>query len=70
MGKRLKMEYTPALLSGLPADEHSVVDMIAKYLLPLRSPGRQSSSARRGSVDSCDEKEHSTGEFFFFFFLT
>ncbi|XP_054452992.1 DNA damage-inducible transcript 4-like protein-like [Anoplopoma fimbria] len=55
------MVYTAALLfgHGVPvlSEEESVVEMIGKYFLQLTSPGRGTSSARRGSVDSCDETE-------------
>ncbi|XP_058505549.1 DNA damage-inducible transcript 4-like protein-like [Solea solea] len=61
------MVYTPALLFGhstsVLTEEESVVDMIGKYLLQFTSPGSQSSSARRGSVDSCDERENSSSFF-------
>lgn len=40
-----------------PAEDDSVVEMIGKYFLQFASPGRQTSAARRGSVDSCDERE-------------
>ncbi|XP_008280415.1 DNA damage-inducible transcript 4-like protein [Stegastes partitus] len=55
------MVYTAALLFGhgltVPAEENSVVDMIGKYFSQLTSPGTTSSCARRGSVESCDERD-------------
>ncbi|XP_047441252.1 DNA damage-inducible transcript 4-like protein-like [Mugil cephalus] len=55
------MVYTPALLLGhgmsALSEEDSVVEMIGKYFFQLTSPGGGTSSARRGSVESCDEKE-------------
>ncbi|XP_022607657.1 DNA damage-inducible transcript 4-like protein [Seriola dumerili] len=55
------MVYTTALLfgHGVPvlSEEESVVEMIGKYLSQLTSPGRKTSSARRGSVESCDETD-------------
>ena len=55
------MVYTTALLFGhgvpVSSEEESVVDMIGKYFSQLTSaPGRRTPSARRGSVESCDEK--------------
>ncbi|XP_008418073.1 DNA damage-inducible transcript 4-like protein [Poecilia reticulata] len=38
-------------------EEESVVEMIGKYFFHHSSPGRGSSSARRGSVESCDERD-------------
>lgn len=40
-------------------EEESVVEMIGKYFFQHKSPGRVSTSARRGSVESCDETEGS-----------
>lgn len=60
------MVYTTALLFGhgvpVMSEEESVVEMIGKYFSQLTSssPGRKTSSARRGSVESCDETENST----------
>ncbi|XP_035505798.1 DNA damage-inducible transcript 4-like protein-like [Scophthalmus maximus] len=61
------MVYTPALLlghgghgvPGLPAEgDGGVAAMIGKYWSQLTSPGgRQTSAARRGSVDSCDDRD-------------
>ncbi|XP_037316691.2 DNA damage-inducible transcript 4-like protein-like [Pungitius pungitius] len=45
--------HTSAALS----EERSVAAMIGRYFLQLTSPDRETSSARRGSVDSCDEKD-------------
>ncbi|KAK5897444.1 hypothetical protein CesoFtcFv8_010508 [Champsocephalus esox] len=58
------MVYTAALLFGNPglldlSEEESVLEMIGKYFLQLTSPGRGTSSARRGSVESCDERANS-----------
>ncbi|KAK5865162.1 hypothetical protein PBY51_016349 [Eleginops maclovinus] len=58
------MVYTAALLSGNPglpvlSEEESVLEMIGKYFLQLTSPGRGTNSARRGSVESCDDRENS-----------
>uniref|UniRef100_A0A671VME7 DNA damage inducible transcript 4 like n=1 Tax=Sparus aurata TaxID=8175 RepID=A0A671VME7_SPAAU len=49
--------YTTALLFF--SEEESVVEMIGKYFSQLTSPGTRSPSARRGSVESCDETENS-----------
>ncbi|XP_071313297.1 DNA damage-inducible transcript 4-like protein [Trachinotus anak] len=61
------MVYTSALLFGhavpVLAEEESVVEMIGKYFFQLTSPGRGTSSARRGSVESCDERD-STSPFY------
>ncbi|KAM9356627.1 DNA damage-inducible transcript 4-like protein [Symphorus nematophorus] len=59
------MVYTTALLfgHGVPAlpEEESVVDMIGKYFSQLASaPGRQTAAARRGSVESCDERDNNS----------
>eukprot|EP00064_Thunnus_orientalis_P010885 superscaffoldBa00001516_g10914 len=58
------MVYTTALLfgHGVPvlSEEESVMDMIGKYFLQLTSPGRERSSARRGSVESCDETDNNS----------
>ncbi|XP_040903393.1 DNA damage-inducible transcript 4-like protein [Toxotes jaculatrix] len=58
------MVYTAALLFGhrvpVLSEEESVVEMIGKYFFQLRSPGRKTGSARRGSVESCDERENSS----------
>ncbi|XP_034738771.1 DNA damage-inducible transcript 4-like protein [Etheostoma cragini] len=56
------MVYIAALLLGhgepVRSEEHSIGDMIGKYFLQqLTSPGRKTSSARRGSVESCDEND-------------
>ena len=58
------MVYTAALLfaHGVPvkSEDVSVVEMIGRYFLQLTVPGTGtgSSSARRGSVDSCDDMEN------------
>ncbi|XP_017275201.1 DNA damage-inducible transcript 4-like protein [Kryptolebias marmoratus] len=57
------MVYTAALplehgLSAL-SEDGSVVEMIGRFFQP-RAPVRGASSARRGSVDSCDEKENNS----------
>ncbi|XP_042349346.1 DNA damage-inducible transcript 4-like protein-like [Plectropomus leopardus] len=56
------MVDTAALLFGhgapVFAEEESVVEMIGKYFLQLTSPSRKTSSARRGSVESCDETDN------------
>ncbi|KAM9740455.1 DNA damage-inducible transcript 4-like protein [Menidia menidia] len=58
------MVYTAALPFGhgvpLLSEDESVVEMIGKYLFQLTSQGRKTSSARRGSVDSCDERENNS----------
>lgn len=58
------MVYTTALLfgHGVPvlSEEESVVEMIGKYFSQITSPGRKATSPRRGSVDSCDEKENNS----------
>ncbi|GAA6224273.1 DNA damage-inducible transcript 4-like protein [Lates japonicus] len=58
------MVYTTALLfgHGVPAlaEEESVVEMIGKYFSQLTTPGAKTSSARRGSVESCDERENTS----------
>ncbi|TNN65576.1 DNA damage-inducible transcript 4-like protein [Liparis tanakae] len=58
------MVHTAAQVSGHappePAEDDSVVEMIGKYFLQLASAGREASAARRGSVESCDEKESNT----------
>ncbi|TDH07967.1 hypothetical protein EPR50_G00111870 [Perca flavescens] len=58
------MVYSAALLLGpgpgaaVCSEEHSVGEMMGKYFLQLlTSPGRKTSSARRGSVESCDESD-------------
>ncbi|XP_044060218.1 DNA damage-inducible transcript 4-like protein-like [Siniperca chuatsi] len=56
------MVYTTALLFGhgvpvLP-EEESLVEMIGKYFCQLTAAGIKTSSARRGSVDSCDERDN------------
>ncbi|XP_029297182.1 DNA damage-inducible transcript 4-like protein [Cottoperca gobio] len=58
------MVYTAALPFGHPEvpvllEEESVVEMITKYFLLLTSPGRKTSAARRGSVESWDERDNS-----------
>ncbi|XP_068449244.1 DNA damage-inducible transcript 4-like protein-like [Clinocottus analis] len=50
------MVFTAAM-SAVPAEDDSVVEMIGKYFLRLAAPGRETSSSRRGSVESCDERE-------------
>ncbi|XP_036931932.1 DNA damage-inducible transcript 4-like protein [Acanthopagrus latus] len=50
------MVYTTAPL--FLSEEESVVEMIGKYFSQLTSPGTRSPSARRGSVESCDETEN------------
>lgn len=57
------MVYTAALPFGhglrvRPEEEEGVVDMIGKYFCQLASPDQAAASARRGSVDSCDEREN------------
>ncbi|XP_049897988.1 DNA damage-inducible transcript 4-like protein-like [Epinephelus moara] len=58
------MVYTTALLFGhgvpVKSEEESVVEMIGKYFLQLTSPGSKTSSARRGSVESCDETDNNS----------
>ncbi|XP_026186323.1 DNA damage-inducible transcript 4-like protein [Mastacembelus armatus] len=58
------MVYTAALVFGHGAftEEESVVGMIGKYFSQLcsRPPGSKTGSARRGSVESCDESENSS----------
>lgn len=65
----LRMVYTTALLfgHGVPAlsEEEGVVEMIGKYFSQLTSSGRSRTSARRGSVESCDESENSSCKFSF-----
>uniref|UniRef100_UPI0037E9530A DNA damage-inducible transcript 4-like protein n=1 Tax=Semicossyphus pulcher TaxID=241346 RepID=UPI0037E9530A len=55
------MVYTTALLFGhgvpVKSEEESVMEMIGKYFTQLTSPGRKTSSVRRGSIDSCDETD-------------
>ncbi|XP_069026787.1 DNA damage-inducible transcript 4-like protein [Embiotoca jacksoni] len=55
------MMFTSALLCGhgLPvlSEEDSVGEMIGNYLFQRTSPGRETSSARRGSVESCEDRE-------------
>ncbi|XP_030001017.1 DNA damage-inducible transcript 4-like protein [Sphaeramia orbicularis] len=54
------MVYTTALLFGhILSEEKSVADMIGKYFfqLPTSQRGRPATSARRGSVESCDETD-------------
>uniref|UniRef100_A0A3P8SHX2 DNA damage-inducible transcript 4-like protein n=1 Tax=Amphiprion percula TaxID=161767 RepID=A0A3P8SHX2_AMPPE len=55
------MVYSAALLFGhgvtVPAEENSVVEMIGKYFYQLTSPGTKTNGARRGSVESCDERD-------------
>nr|XP_040028755.1 DNA damage-inducible transcript 4-like protein [Gasterosteus aculeatus aculeatus] len=43
--------------SPVPSEERSVAAMIGKYFLQLTSPDRETSCGRRGSVDSCDERD-------------
>ncbi|XP_041845559.1 DNA damage-inducible transcript 4-like protein [Melanotaenia boesemani] len=58
------MVYTAALPFGHIArawpEEDSVIEMIGKYFFQLTFPGRKLSSVRRGSVESCDEKENTS----------
>lgn len=58
------MVYTTAVLfrHKVPvlSEEKSVVTMIGKYFSQLTSSGRRTTSARRGSVESCDETENSS----------
>nr|XP_046262166.1 DNA damage-inducible transcript 4-like protein-like [Scatophagus argus] len=58
------MVYTAALLFGhgvpVMTEEESVVDMIGKYFYQLTSSGRKVTSARRGSVESCDETDNNS----------
>lgn len=58
---QIRMVYTTALLFGhrVPvwSEEEGVLDMIGKYLFQLASPGQETSSVRRGSVDSYDETD-------------
>ncbi|XP_038554729.1 DNA damage-inducible transcript 4-like protein [Micropterus salmoides] len=58
------MVYTTALLFGhgvpVPSEEESVVEMIGKYFSQLTAPGQNTSAARRGSVESCDERENNS----------
>ncbi|XP_053284168.1 DNA damage-inducible transcript 4-like protein-like [Pleuronectes platessa] len=59
------MVFVAALLFGhgasvLTKPEHSVTDMIGKYWSQLTSPGTESSSTRRGSVDSWDERDNNS----------
>lgn len=55
------MVYTTALLfgHGVPvlSEEEGVVEMIGRYLSQLTGPGRKTGSGRRGSVESCDERD-------------
>ncbi|XP_061582377.1 DNA damage-inducible transcript 4-like protein-like [Cololabis saira] len=55
------MVYSTALPFGhrVPvfSEEESLVEMIGKYFLQLASPGRRMKSARRGSVESCEERD-------------
>ncbi|XP_053180366.1 DNA damage-inducible transcript 4-like protein-like [Scomber japonicus] len=56
------MVYTTALSFGhgvrVLSEEESFTNMIGKYFLQLTSPGGMESSARRGSVESCDEPDN------------
>ncbi|XP_059202012.1 DNA damage-inducible transcript 4-like protein-like [Centropristis striata] len=59
------MVYTAALLFGhgvcvSSAEEESVVEMIGKYFLQLTSPGTKTGSARRGSVESCEDTDNNS----------
>ncbi|KAM6952530.1 DNA damage-inducible transcript 4-like protein [Lycodopsis pacificus] len=58
------MVYTAALLVGhgvpVASEEESAVEMIGKYFLQLTSPDRETSSARRGSVESCDGRDNNS----------
>ncbi|KAM4732050.1 DNA damage-inducible transcript 4-like protein [Anableps anableps] len=55
------MVYIAAMPFGhgmsLLTEEQSVAEMIGKYFFQHKSPGRVPSSARRGSVESCDERD-------------
>uniref|UniRef100_A0A3Q2PP74 DNA damage-inducible transcript 4-like protein n=1 Tax=Fundulus heteroclitus TaxID=8078 RepID=A0A3Q2PP74_FUNHE len=55
------MVYIAALPFGhgvsVLTEEESVVEMIGKYFFQHKAPGRFYSSARRGSVESCDERD-------------
>ncbi|KAM6923899.1 DNA damage-inducible transcript 4-like protein [Xenentodon cancila] len=55
------MVYSTALPFGygvpVCSEEERVVEMIGKYFLQLTSPGRKMNSSRRGSVESCDERD-------------
>ncbi|XP_069552843.1 DNA damage-inducible transcript 4-like protein [Brachyistius frenatus] len=55
------MMFTSALLCGhglaVLSEEDSVGEMIGNYLFQRTSPGRETSSARRGSVESCEDRE-------------
>lgn len=55
------MVYGTALLfgNGLPVltEEDKIVEMIGNYFFHLTSPGLKS-SARRGSIESCEETEN------------
>uniref|UniRef100_A0A3Q3QN59 DNA damage-inducible transcript 4-like protein n=1 Tax=Monopterus albus TaxID=43700 RepID=A0A3Q3QN59_MONAL len=56
------MVYTTALLfgHGVPGmtEEDSVLEMMEKYFFQLTPPGPKTSSARRGSVESCEDREN------------
>ncbi|XP_026212889.1 RTP801_C domain-containing protein [Anabas testudineus] len=56
------MVYSTALLfgHGLPVltEEERVAHMIGNHFFHLTSPGSKTSSARRGSVESCEETEN------------
>ncbi|XP_070769489.1 DNA damage-inducible transcript 4-like protein [Enoplosus armatus] len=58
------MVYTTALLfgHGVPvlSEDESVVEMIGKYFSKLTSPSPKTRSARRGSVESCDETDNNS----------
>lgn len=42
------------------SEEESVVEMIGKYFFQRTTPGRKTTSARRGSVESCDERDNNS----------
>ncbi|KAF7647814.1 hypothetical protein LDENG_00166240 [Lucifuga dentata] len=57
------MVETRGFLFGLGTTgitEESAVKMMAKYFFQLSSPGRTTSSTRRGSIESCDETENNS----------
>ncbi|XP_028272334.1 DNA damage-inducible transcript 4-like protein [Parambassis ranga] len=58
------MVYSAALLFGhgvsVRSEEDSVVEMIGKYFCHVKAPARKTTAARRGSLDSCDERDNSS----------
>ncbi|KAK2903843.1 DNA damage-inducible transcript 4-like protein-like [Channa argus] len=56
------MVYSTALLFGnggpVLTEEESAVEMIGKYFFQLTAPGSKSSSARRGSLESCEDPDN------------